>query len=60
MKLIESIQLITFPAHCWKKVYAFLWYNKITNFDQKQIFQVKHIPFSINKHINVYFSAETQ
>ena len=57
MKIFENIQLITFPAHCWKKVYAFLGCNKITNFDQIQTFQVKHIPFSINKHINFIKSS---
>ena len=56
MKIIENIQLITFPANCWKKVYAFLWFNKITNFDQIQTFQIKHILV----YSMYFFSAGTQ
>ena len=39
-----------------KKVYGFLGFNKITKFDQIHTFQVKHIPFSINKHQCIFFS----
>ena len=59
MKIFENIQLITFPAHCRKKVHAFLGFNKITNYDQIHTFQVKHIPFSINKHQCIFFSWDS-
>ena len=53
MKIIENIlyTINNFSCSLLKRVYAFLRFNKITNFDKIHIFPVKHIPFSINKNM---------